>query len=351
MVPLKKLLFYLMPVSLLGFIFFQNCSPLFRSASAQATPKVTVKSNAFDLKKIKNGIYYTFKADYNCQNKKKPKSPPVPSHYDSYGIADGKICHLGDICNESFSCSVKLPDGLVLAKDEKSLTMNGQTFALQKTPYPETCEMPSCAPPPGNCRYSIAAPLDENGCALGCGSMSCKTDVAQCPQLDCAVPPANCEYDGLAARDANNCPKSCGKIICDTVNPLAEMSCPRLNCAAPPENCHYDRKFKKDVRGCKQSCGNLTCDRLSSKSVACKALECAVAPAGCNYEGEVALDENGCKISCGSLSCSKKIPAKCKIPVCNPAPVNCRYDGNSPLDFQGCSSGCGNLICNPDESF
>ena len=355
---LKKMLFYLMPISLLGFIFFQNCSPLLRSTNAlgfMAKNAVIAKAKAevpnepaFALKKVKDGIYYTFKADYNCVPTKNPKAQAIPSHVDSYGIAEGKICHLGNICNEEFKCLARLPAGMVLAKDEKSLTMDGHTFKLQKSPYPENCEMPSCAPPPGNCRYSTPAPLDGNGCAVGCGTMICKTDVESCPRLDCSVPPENCSYDGLATRDKNNCPKSCGKIVCDTLNPKGEVACPKLDCQVPPENCHYDRSFKRDARGCKLGCGNLTCDRLDPKAVVCKPIECASPPMGCSYEGEPTRDKDGCKVSCGSLACVKNTPAKCKIPQCDPAPVNCRYDGNSPLDFEGCSSGCGNLICNSE---
>lgn len=345
-----------MPVSLLVFIFFQNFTPLLLATSALGFTARTSEikrvpaaapafENTLDLKKVKDGIYYSFKADYSCIPKN--SKIPLPSHVDSWGISSGKICHLGDMCNESFDCKLKLPAGMDLSKDEKTLSVNGIVFNLQSMPNPDSCEMPSCATPPGNCRYSTPAPLDGKGCVQGCGSMTCKL-TESCPHLECPVPPANCYYDEQGSKDAANCPRTCGKIICDTLNPAAEVACPKLDCAPAPENCHYDRQVKKDTRGCRLACGNLTCEHLDPKRAKCKPVECSQPPIGCSYEGEVAKDENGCKISCGSLACVKNNPEKCKIPKCDRPPVNCRYDGNSPLNFDGCSTGCGNLLCNSE---
>jgi hypothetical protein len=358
MTSVKKVVYFLLPASLLAFIFFQNFAPLLEKTAAivqqaEAAPPVKPKpaekktEQPLDPGKIKAGIYYTYKADYSCPNPKDPDGPPIPSHFDSYGIEDGKICHMGDICNNSYTCGARLPVGMKLGEDKKSLVLNGRTFRLQKTPYPPGCQMPSCSPPPGNCSYSVGAPLDEKGCALGCGGMLCKTDPGKCPDIECAVPPANCFYDGMATRDANNCPISCGKLVCDIVGD--EVACPGIECAPAPENCRYDRHFKKDSKGCKTTCGNLVCEKPTVDKPVCPQIECASPPPGCNYEGEIPRDQDGCMTSCGSLSCVKNTPAKCKVPQCEPPPANCRYDGNSPLDFDGCADGCGNLVCNKEE--
>ena len=352
MAVVKKLFYFSSPVFLLAFIFFQNFTPLlnhtatigYHAVAAPIPAKVMHKPEpGIDLAKLKQGVYYSYKSDYSCADPKMPTSPALPSHLDSYSIAGGKICRLGDRCTEPGKCTTKIPAGMTVTKDS-GLKINGREFRWQENPYPAECGMPSCSAPPDSCKYLAPAPLNDKGCTLGCGSMACKGVNPKCPELECAVPPANCAYDNQGSRDAANCPISCGTIICDSVS--EEVNCPKVECATPPENCRYDRSFQKDAKGCKTSCGNLSCDRPDPKKPVCKIIECALPPPGCNYEGALPRDENGCATSCGSLACVKTVPKICKIPKCDVPPSNCRYDGNSPLDFEGCSRDCGNLICN-----
>ena len=144
MAAVKKYVFFSLPAGLLAFILFQNFAPLIYNTStvgyqaiaapvASAAP-VKKPEPLIDIKSLKQGIYYAFKADYNCLNLKNPKAPPVPSHLDSYGIADGKICHLGDVCNSAYTCSAKLPAGMTLTRDSQSLQLRGREFRWQESP-------------------------------------------------------------------------------------------------------------------------------------------------------------------------------------------------------------------------
>ena len=360
---LLNLLYYCLPVGLAIFIISQTVMPLFSKSGNQdrmqtklsSIPKNNTRKPANSepkqpeivLADVPNGVYYTYKADYTC--KRSNSKNHIPSHADSYEVRDGQICNLGDACmQESAACSMRIPEGMKFSKDFVGLIYKNQKFNKQNTSVPDSCVMPSCAMPEGNCRFDEMAPLDENGCPQGCGTIVCKVGAEQCPLLNCAAPPQNCFYDGKAALDDNGCSKGCGNLICDTIN-SKEFRCPVLSCTTPPENCSYDNSGSRDKNGCKTSCGELKCKHVDPKGVACLSEPiCAEPPAGCFYTGTPAMDDKGCRTGCGSMVCVKSTPKQCQQPICDPPSEFCRYDGNSPLDFKGCSTGCGNLVCNSE---
>ena len=349
---LKKFLPYLVPVGVAAAFCFYFGKPVFSKAST--SPAVTVANRVvastrevpFDIKKIPEGQYYNFIADYSCVKPGTKKS--IPSYFDSFKIAGGKICHLGDVCSTTQEdCSTALPKGMVLAKDFENIKFEKKTYRKQASPVPSSCQMQACASPPDVCKFDELPPLDENGCPAGCGTIVCKTIQKQkCPILNCAALPQNCWYDGKAKQDENGCYMGCGQISCDTIS-TKEFRCPNINCSKPPENCHYDNSGKIDKNGCKSTCGQIVCNSHDPKKPICpEAPACSDPPAGCFYVGAAAVDAKGCRVGCGGIACKKNLPTGCSPPKCDPPSEFCRYDGNSALDFKGCQTGCGNLICN-----
>jgi hypothetical protein len=360
---LSKLLYYALPAALAIFIMTQTIFPLFSKAGDHVsiqTKLTSVKNNVrkpatsefktaeFALSNAPNGVYYTYKTDYTC--KRAGSKNNIPSHADSFAVLNGQICNMGDACAQQPSgCSMRLPEGMEFTKNFVGLIYKNQKFNKQNSPIPESCVMPSCGMPADNCRFDEMAPLDENGCPQGCGTIVCKLNAEQCPILNCAAPPQNCYYDSRnAGVDEKGCARGCGVLVCDTIN-SKEFKCPALSCTNPPENCSYDDSAGRDSNGCKTSCGELKCKHVNPKAVACLSEPvCSEPPAGCFYAGTPAVDDKGCRTGCGSMACKKNTPNQCEQPVCEPPTEFCRYDGNSPLDFKGCSTGCGNLICNSE---
>ena len=358
-----KALYFLMPTALAAFIIFQTVMPLLDKAkgSSSSSHKAQIKltqsrkpANAEKvpeediLKKIPSGTYYSYSANYSC--KIPGKKNAIPSFVDSYEVANGKFCKLGDACQpiNAIKCFEKLPADVIFAKDFSNFSKGKEKFRKQNSLVPEHCPMPSCAAPADICRFDEMPPLDDQGCPQGCGTIVCKLGAAVCPELNCAAPPQNCSYDGKAPIDSNGCATGCGNLVCESIR-TTDFKCPALNCPKPPENCSYDTSGGYDDNGCPAGCGQLKCRHVNTKSVQCpRVTQCAAPPDGCFYAGEPARDENGCVVGCGSLHCKKNTPKDCKQPRCEPPSEFCRYDGNAPLDFKGCSTGCGNLICNAD---
>lgn len=356
----KQILTFTIPVALAIFIFSQTIYPFLvgkknshvtksrKVASTSETTKVKSKTlkkveEVIDLKKVPDGQYYTYKANYSCINSQTARA--IPSYVDSFIVSNGTLCRTGDLCgNGSKECFVSIPNKAQMARDFSVLDFEKNKYLKQRTMIPDSCIMPACAEPADICEFAEMPPLDSKGCPLGCGTIKCKPEGTNCPVLNCAAPPQNCEYDGRAPVDQNNCPTGCGNLVCDSIS-RKEFKCPEIKCATLPENCRYDSSAKLDKNGCKTTCGQLVCSRASQ--VTCPAPPpCAVPPAGCNYAGDPATDENGCVVGCGSMACHSTRPDSCKAPQCDPPSEFCRYDGNSPLDFNGCMTGCGNLICN-----
>jgi hypothetical protein len=346
---------YLVPVVLGLFLAYQFIVPAVakkiedkRKVASVAEPVAVKKAEIKkEEKSVPPGTYYNFKSNYSCYDAKKEKS--IPSYVNAFVVTATQVCELGDACSSSSKCLPHLPSGAFLASDAASFTLAKKKFVRQKSAVAEFCMMPACAAPPENCKYDEAPPLGDDGCPVGCGTLSCTPKQPEsCPALNCAVLPQGCEYDGKAKLDANGCYTGCGAIICDSVNPV-DFKCPNISCPVPPENCHYDNSGKLDNLGCKTSCGEIVCD--GAKKDQCPASpKCSEPPAGCYYVGEPATDDNGCTIGCGGIACHKNLAPGCAPPKCDPPPEDCRYDGAGTLDFNGCLSSCGNLVCNKTSS-
>ncbi len=350
----KKIFIFSLPAFFLLFVVFQN----FSFFSPTAKPKRNISSVAVVqnnlASQVSNGTYYAFTANYECFDTQLKRK--VSSYFDSYQIKNGIICHSGDTCQIASAlsqtvtqdqCSKNLPELFNLNKNKNSFTIGKISFRKLAQSSPPECAINSCALLPTNCKYDKMPPLDDNGCAQGCGGIECTGVKPDCPNLKCAAPPQNCEYNGVSPLDANSCATGCGELKCDVVSEVKQSQCPDLKCAAAPENCHYDRSQVVFENACATSCGVINCQYPNIKSPTCtQNNQCAKAPVGCFYVGLIEKDENSCDIGCGSLVCPKqKVSERCIQPVCKPAPPNCRYDGSSPLDFDGCSTGCGQLNC------
>src|SRR4051812_28855204 len=108
----KQLLYYSMPLSLAIFIFFQTIYPnlvksqnaeakrnISSAASASKIKIVVPESEVVDLKKVPNGKYFSYKANYSCAIP--GKTHLIPSYFDSFEINNGNLCRTGDICGQS----------------------------------------------------------------------------------------------------------------------------------------------------------------------------------------------------------------------------------------------------------
>ncbi|MCC2678802.1 MAG: hypothetical protein K0R29_1378 [Pseudobdellovibrio sp.] len=344
---------YLVPALVAAFLVYQFVVPAVSKtldvkrgvASVAPSTPAPVKP-VVKLKVVPPGNYYSFKANYTCFDVQKGKQ--VPSVVDLFTVSENQVCQMGDACNtNSPKCRPRLPAESDVAKDAASFTFEKRKYIRQKEAIAESCRVADCSMPPETCKFDELPSLDDNGCPVGCGTITCMPLQANCPHLNCAALPQNCEYDGQAPRDKNGCYTGCGNIKCDSIATMDFIKCPALKCEKLPENCRWDNSGKIDKQGCKTTCGKMVCESIAVKEEdKCpQAPSCAEPPAGCFYVGEPATDKNGCRIGCGGISCKKSVPDKCLPVKCDPLPDNCRYDGNAPLDFNGCMSNCGNMVC------
>ena len=346
----KKILMFIFPTMLAGFIVYDNFLPLLSAPKKIERTISSVASvdalNSRSAKNLPDGFYKSFKADYQCDDLKLKRK--VSSYVDSFEVRKGLICRLGDLCQQkSERCSNQIPNGLQFNRKDSTFQFEKRSYRRLNQEIPPECQIASCAALPDICHYDQMPPLDAKGCPQGCGTISCKPERAECPAMNCAAPPQNCQYTGKAPRDQNGCETGCGELTCDIADVEKANQCPDLKCAPAPQNCSYDGSTTYSSSGCQTTCGQIVCAHPDPKAVPCpEPPQCAVPPSGCFYVGQVERNENGCAVGCRSLVCPKQLGARChQPPACAPPPPNCRYDGNSPLDFDGCSTGCGNLIC------
>jgi hypothetical protein len=142
---------------------------------------------------------------------------------------------------------------------------NGECAALRIQNDDEPiCDAPPICIAPADCSYSTAG-VNEQGCQVDCGTLSCddrKRD--ECP-TDLYCPPAPKGYHyGAPILNGNGCPIQCGELIKDTLNEDDPTSCSNaLICpvASPPfgKICTLEDNTY-DTHGCLIGCGGLVCE-------------------------------------------------------------------------------------------